>query len=187
MSRWSCQQVGKSTDSGPSLANPRAPQLFMNTVRAELTQGRVGHGYQDSWGVHTAWRSILRAGPQWTQHSVFLGKDRARIGQVWALGLKTLVLIAPRSQWPGGGLAGAGFGQEAKGRAPLMQVERNRASLYQSGPWDTRQAFHPLRMGFPPCLSPQEAADPVLRDRREERLLWPSLVIRPFNCNYFCN
>lgn len=97
-------------------------------------------------------------------------------------------LIAPGSQWPGGGLAGTRFGQEAKGRdPPPMQVERNRASLYQSGPWDTGQAFLSLRMGFPPCLSPQEAAGRVLRDRSEEMLLWPSLVIRPFNCNYFCN
>lgn len=72
-------------------------------------------------------------------------------------------------------------------RPPPMQVERNRASLYQSGPWDTGQAFLSLRMGFPPCLSPQEAAGRVLRDRSEEMLLWPSLVIRPFNCNYFCN
>lgn len=187
MSRWSCQQVGKSTDSRPSLDNPHAPQLFMSTVWAELTQGQVDHGYQESWGVHIAWRSSLRAGPQQRQHSVFTGKDRARIGQVWVLDLKIMVLIAPGSQWPGGGLAGARFGQEAKGRAPLMQVERNQASLYQSGLWDTGQAFHSLRMGFPPCLSPQEAAGRVLRDRREEMLLWPSLIIRPFNCNYFCN
>lgn len=69
----------------------------MNTVWVELTRGQVGHGYQDSW------RSILRAEPQQRQHSVFIGKDRARIGQVWVLGLKTLVLIAPGSQWPGVG------------------------------------------------------------------------------------
>lgn len=129
MTRWNCQQVGKSTDSRPSLANPHAPQLFMNTVWAELTQGQVDHGYQESWGVHTAWRSILRAGPQQRQHSVFTGKDRARIGQVWVLGLKTMVLIAPGSQWPGGGLAGTRFGQEAKGRAPPPYAGRKESGF----------------------------------------------------------
>lgn len=44
-----------------------------------------------------------------------------------------------------------------------------------------------FRMGFPPCLSPLGGSRWVLRGGREEMLLWPSLIIRSVNCNYFCN
>lgn len=50
----------------------------------------------------------------------------------------------------------------------------------------TRARSVPSRRGFPPCLQPPGGSRRLPKGR-EKALLWPSLVIRPFNCNYFCN
>lgn len=44
----------------------------------------------------------------------------------------------------------------------------------------------PSRTEFPPCLQPPGGSRRLPKGG-EEALVWPSLVIRPFNCNYFCN
>lgn len=57
------------------------------------------------------------------------------------------------------------------------------ASLWQSGLWDMSCSLQ----NKIPTMSAAPGGSRRLPRGGEEALVWPSLVIRPFNCNYFCN
>lgn len=120
-------------------------------------------------------------------HTVSTGKDRVRYNQVGALGLKNVVIIISGSQWPRGGLGGA-----RQWKSPLMDGK----SLWGRKICGFTLLVWPLghRPGLPfsqdgvSTLSESlGGSGRVLRGGREEMLPWLSLIIRPVNCNYFCN
>lgn len=60
-----------------------------------------------------------------------------------------------------------------------------RGCVWHSGLWDAGQTCS-FQNGIP-TASAAPGGSRRLPKGGEKAPLWPSLVIRPFNCNYFCN
>lgn len=118
-----------------------------------------------------------------------MGRERAKICILW---LRSPLFIILGSWWDRGGsgdfsVQGWSRGLKREGWHPygMGKASDSSIAIWSLGPTPGLQ--FPEEWDSHPACKPPVGSRRLPEGREGEMFFWPSLVIRPFNCNYFYN